>query len=117
MNNVNTIDLGNKLKLTIAGNQSISNSKGEIRGKTLSPSMLDACIDLVHTSNNDPGTTRMLTPFCTVTDTWHFTEKPNLNTCDYEGDDNFDIDNTEETFDDFLVIDDNSDGFLDLAIN
>lgn len=77
MNNVNTIDLSNRLKVTTSGPQSISTKRGEIKGKSLHPSMLGR-IDLIHTSNNDPGTTRMLTPFCEVTDSWHFTDKPNI---------------------------------------
>lgn len=93
MNNVNSIDLSNLLKITIAGNQSISNAKGEIRGKTIDVSMLGR-VCLVHTSNNDPGTTRMLTPFCKVNDTWHFTNEPNIKA---------------EGFDTSTIIDENED--------
>lgn len=84
MNNVDSIDILNKMKLTIAGNQSISNSRGEIRGKTLDPSMLGQ-IDLVYTSNNDPGTTRALAIGAKVNDTWHFTDLPNINSNGFEG--------------------------------
>lgn len=86
MNNVDSIDILNKLKLTIAGNQSISNSRGEIRGKTLDPSMLGQ-IDLIYTSNNDPGTTRSLTIGAQVNDTWHFSDEPNIISTTFEGDD------------------------------
>lgn len=77
MNNVDSIDILNKLKVTIAGNQSISNARGEIKGKTLSPSML-GLVDLIFTSNNDPGTTRALTIGAKLNDTWHFSDEPNL---------------------------------------
>lgn len=103
MNNVNSIDLGNKLKITIAGNQSISNSKGEIRGKTIDVSMLGK-VCLVHTSNNDPGTTRMLTPFCEVNDTWHFTDEPNIKTESFDGDYIEDVFDIEEEFEEYLNI-------------
>jgi hypothetical protein len=103
MNNVNSIDLGNKLKLTIAGNQSISNSKGEIRGKTIDISMLGR-VDLVHTSNNDPGTTRMLTPFCELTPTWHFTESPNIEANSFDEDEEEDY-----IIDDDILIESSSD--------
>lgn len=85
MNNVDSIDILNKMKLTIAGNQSISNARGEIRGKTLDPSMIGQ-IDLVYTSNNDPGTTRALTIGAKVNDTWHFTEEPNIISTGFDGD-------------------------------
>jgi hypothetical protein len=92
MNNVDSIDILNKMKLTIAGNQSISNSRGEIRGKTLDPSMIGN-IDVIYTSNNDPGTTRALSIGAKVNDTWHFTEEPNIISNGFEGEE---YDNLEE---------------------
>jgi len=102
MNNVDSIDILNKMKLTIAGNQSISTAKGEIKGKTLDPSMIGQ-IDLIYTSNNDPGTTRSLTIGAHVNDTWHFTEEPNIISTGFDGE-GYDLqleDNNEDQFDDF----------------
>lgn len=96
MNNVDSIDILNKMKLTIAGNQSISNARGEIRGKTLDPSML-GLIDLIYTSNNDPGTTRALTIAAKVNDTWHFTDEPNIISNGFEGE-GFELEDEELDF-------------------
>ena len=84
MNNVDSIDILNKMKLTIAGNQSISNARGEIKGKTLDPSMIGQ-IDLIYTSNNEPGTTRALSIGAKVNDTWHFTDEPNIVSTGFDG--------------------------------
>jgi hypothetical protein len=103
MNNVDSIDISNKLKLTISGNQSISNSKGEIKGKTLHPSLIGN-IDLIFTSNNNPGETRCLTIGAKLNDTWHFSDEPNIKASSYDGEDE-DINLNEEVLDEVDNID------------
>lgn len=97
MNNVDSLDILNKMKITIAGNQSISNARGEIKGKTLDPSMIGQ-VDLIYTSNNDPGTTRALTIGATVNDTWHFTDEPNIISSGFDGE-GYDLDLNEDVTD------------------
>lgn len=96
MNNVDSIDILNKMKLTVAGNQSISNARGEIKGKTLDPSMIGQ-IDLIYTSNNDPGTTRALAIGAKVNDTWHFTDEPNIISNGFDGE-GYDMEIEENEF-------------------
>jgi len=79
MNAVNTAaDLPTKLKGSTAGPQSQSESGGaSIKSKTLHESMLGR-IDICATSSGDPGTSFSICPFCKITNTFNFTEKPNL---------------------------------------
>jgi len=95
-NLVNTLDVCSRLKITSSGPQSISTNNGEIKGKDIDPSMIGN-IDIVYTSNADPGTTRMLTPFATLNDTWHFSDKPNIIANSFDGDDMID---EEEEYED-----------------
>ena len=93
-NLVNTLDAGIKLKVTSKGPQSISTANGEIKGKELDISMLGN-LDIIYTSAGDPGATRMLTPSAKVTDTWHFSEKPNILSNTF-GEEEFDFNDSEE---------------------
>lgn len=103
-NLVNTIDVCARLKVTSSGPQSISNSSGEIKGKDLDISMLGK-LDLVYTSNADPGTTRMLTPFAEITDSWHFSDSPNIlaNTFSGEEYEEDEEDIMDEEFEEFEI--------------
>lgn len=85
-NLVNSIDFTSMLKITNQGPQSISNSKGEVRGRGLHESMIGN-IDLVYTSNSDPGCSRMLTPFAKVLDNGFFTKEPDLKMQSSDNDD------------------------------
>lgn len=104
-NLVNTLDFCARLKVTTNGPQSITTSSGEIKGKELDPSMLGN-IDIVYTSNGDPGTTRMLTPFAKINDSWHFSEKPNFmaNTFDGENEE-YNFNENENYIDDIENLD------------
>lgn len=93
-NLVNTLDAGIKLKVTSSGPQSISNSNGEIKGKDLDISMLGN-LDIIYTSAGNPGETRMLTPTAHITDSWHFSDEPNIIANTF-GDEEFDFDEDED---------------------
>lgn len=75
ISDVNTIDITSKLRFTSQGPQAISTSKGEIRGRGLHETMIGR-VDLIYTSNSNPGVMRMLTPMCKTVGNFHFFENP-----------------------------------------